>query len=797
MKNIYLLSIGLLTTVLINAQNNNQNLEKLSSINYPVELNDIWGYATETHEYALVGLVNGFSIVDVTNAELPAKLHRIPGPNSTWRDIKTWQSYAYGVNETGEGCVIIDMTNLPETIETYNFTGDDDISFTTAHNVFVDNNGYMYIIGSNYSNGGCLIYDLNENPLEPKLIGVYDVGYVHDLYARDNLLYTFEGADLAILDISNPAEPTILGKATTYGYTHNGWVTDDGNTLFSTDETAGTWVVSWDISDPTDIKELDKWQSSPGEGVVPHNSFVLGDYVVTSYYTDGVTITDVSKPDIMVQVGNYDTSLEFSGGGFNGAWGVYPYLPSGNIIASDIEAGLFVLKPSYQKAGYLMGNVIDAETGNTIIGAKVEINEANEITDVVGVFNYGSAGSSTVDISVSKFGYEQATVENVEITQEEITEITIELKQLARVYNIEGNILDASGNQIIESGAVSLSVNEVIIDVETVNGQFKLDSLYLGKYQLFAGSWGYYPVQMEIDASHTNQKINVYLNQGVYDDFAVDYGWTTSNNSPTGQWQLTNPVGFNLFGFVTLPNADVETDFGSKCYVTGDNEEFDFVAGGQNRLISPIFDCSAMDDPIISFYSYFLNIGYYGYGSQTVDFVLSNGTETVTIDFDSSDNADLAWKYHSIQIKDSIELTANMQFSVIANGPSGYELLESGFDVFQVVDAAKIVAESSTLSDDVMQANEQNNTLNVFANDVIACNNPVVYLVSYDENVFTNTSIDEAGMLSFDVTDTATSGTYEIVYAVNCGGLDNTAARVSTTIGSTTAIPGTGTFNCD
>jgi len=734
----------------------------------------IWGYATETNEYALVGLVNGFSIVDVTDAEKPAKLHRIDGPNSQWRDIKTWKSYAYGVNETGEGCVIIDMTNLPESIETINFTGDDEINFTTAHNVFVDNNGYMYIIGSNYSNGGCLIYDLNENPLAPTLIGVYDVGYVHDLYAHDNLLYTFEGADLAILDISDIANPTILGKATTYGYTHNGWVTDDGNTLFSTDETAGTWVVSWDISDPTDIKELDKWQSSPGEGVIPHNAFVLGDYVVTSYYTDGVTITDVSRPDIMVQVGNYDTSLEFSGGGFNGAWGVYPYLPSGNILASDIEAGLFVLKPTYKKAGYLIGNVIDSETGQEIFGAKVEINGLEEITDIEGIFDYGSADESSFDISVSKFGYDAVVVKDVNITPEQTSEITIELKQLARVYNIEGNIIDATSNQVIESGTVSLSVNDVIIDVETANGQFKLDSLYLGKYQVFAGSWGYFPVQMEINASHSNQKINIYLNQGIYDDFAVDYGWTTETNSVTGgEWQLTDPVGFNLFGFVTLPNADVEDDLGKQCYVTGDNEEFDFVSGGRNKLISPIFDCSTMDDPIISFYSYFLNFGYSGNGSQTVDFILSNGTEKVTIDFDSNDNADLAWKYHNIQIKDSIELTENMQFSVVANGPSGYELLESGFDVFQVVDAAKIIVESSTLTDDAMEAitkNTQENTLNVFANDAIACD----------------------GILSFDISDFANSGIYEIVYAVNCGGLDNISAKISVPV-----KPEVGSFDCE
>ncbi len=57
---------------------------------------------------------------------------------------------------------------------------------------------------------------------------------------------------------------------------------------------------------------------------------------MTAYYRDGVVITDVTNPSVMVKTGEYDTS-PLSGSGYNGSWGVYPYLPSGNIIASDME----------------------------------------------------------------------------------------------------------------------------------------------------------------------------------------------------------------------------------------------------------------------------------------------------------------------------------------------------------------------------------------------------------------------------------------------------------------------------
>jgi len=77
-----------------------------------------------------------------------------------------------------------------------------------------------------------------------------------------------------------------------------------------------------------------------------------------------------------------------------------------------------------------------------------------------------------------------------------------------------------------------------------------------------------------------------------------------------------------LFGFQTLISDDIEGDFGNTCFVTGDSEALDFVSGGNSTLISPTFDCSAMENPHISFYSYFTNFGYFGPGNKTVDFNL-------------------------------------------------------------------------------------------------------------------------------------------------------------------------------
>jgi len=59
-----------------------------------------------------------------------------------------------------------------------------------------------------------------------------------------------------------------------------------------------------------------------------------------SYYVDGTRILDISDPVNPVEVGFYDTS-DLTGL-YDGNWGTYAYLPSGYIISSDRQNGLFI-----------------------------------------------------------------------------------------------------------------------------------------------------------------------------------------------------------------------------------------------------------------------------------------------------------------------------------------------------------------------------------------------------------------------------------------------------------------------
>ena len=83
------------------------------------------------------------------------------------------------------------------------------------------------------------------------------------------------------------------------------------------------------------------WETN--SGAIVHNLFIMGNYAHVSYYVDGYVVLDISDPTNPILAGQYDT-YPGTGGFFNGAWGVYPYLPSGFTIVSDIETGLYVLK---------------------------------------------------------------------------------------------------------------------------------------------------------------------------------------------------------------------------------------------------------------------------------------------------------------------------------------------------------------------------------------------------------------------------------------------------------------------
>ena len=150
------------------------NTTELGNLSYSEDLSDIWGWVDGAGtEYALVGVYDGFSVVDLSNVSSPTEVFFEAGVNSIWRDIKTWDNHAYVTTEGGDGLLIVDLSTLPGNTNlnaTY-FTGII-YPFETAHNLYIDENGVAYIFGADYGEGGAIMLDLTQDPMAPVELGV-------------------------------------------------------------------------------------------------------------------------------------------------------------------------------------------------------------------------------------------------------------------------------------------------------------------------------------------------------------------------------------------------------------------------------------------------------------------------------------------------------------------------------------------------------------------------------------------------------------------------------------------------
>ncbi len=414
-----------------------------SDINRGHKLNDIWGYTDEHgNEYALVGLTTGFSIISLDQRDTLFEVTRIPGPVSTWRDIKTYGDYAFITHDNiyegvSQALLVVNLTDI-ENGNTPYFSYNAADLFSRAHNIYIDENGIAYLTGADFGVGGAFMIDVtNPDSLFP--VGVFDEAYFHDCVTRGDTMWggaIYNGSLMAV-DVSDKQNPKVLGfEYTPTLFTHNCWFSDDGNYIFTTDEKPNAYIASYDVSDVGNIKFLDKIQSYYSKETIPHNTHFLNKYLITSYYRDGVQITDVQYPDNMIDVGHYDTSPLYEGSGFNGAWGAYPYLPSGKILISDMENGLYVFKPKYQRACYLHITVVDDKTGVDILGAKIDVFNHKDSLGISGIIKTGTPIPGQHSIMASKEKYSTQSV-NVNLENGVLTEVEIRLKTIPNFDEID------------------------------------------------------------------------------------------------------------------------------------------------------------------------------------------------------------------------------------------------------------------------------------------------------------------------------------------------------------------------
>ena len=658
----------------------------------PSELNDIWGWVDSAgNEYAIVGMNDGTSIIDLSDPLSPQEVLFVPGMNSIWRDIKTYGNYAYVTTEAMNGLLIIDLSNLPDSANTntYLYTGPSNAQWQRAHNIYIDDRGYAYIFGANRGSGGAIILDLNQDPTQPVEIADINNWQVHDgMVKGDTLFLAHAGNSLfSIWDVSNPATPVLLSQNPTVGYySHNIWSSDDGNYIYTTEEDNGGHLSEFNITDLNNIDLTDKIQAEPGNNIMPHNAFYINDYIVNSYYTTGIQIFDVKSKGNIVNVGHFDTSPNFSGPGSNGCWGVYPYLPSGIIIASDIENGFFVLDPDYKRAAYLEGIITDASSNTSLSGVTVEILNSNNntLSNVGGEFKLGTLNSGTYSVVFSHPLYQSDTINQIVLQNDSTTILNLVMYSLTPLnLNIESKSSPLNSSL---SGVDFIITNDDFTYSGTTdqNGLFTINNLIPGSYNIYAGLWNYKDFCVEsLNIISDNTPFLISLEEGYRDRFNVDMGWTVNSSAASGLWERDVPKVTVYNSSDTCSPAFDSEDCGNMAFITGNlgsSPSADDVDLGYVQLVSPTISLDSNQTNYLH-----CNIWWRNFlGGTTADDTLfidvNDGVNKENLFFIQSDNPK-NWYKLSLEIPNSINLSSFKIEITTADWNSGVDhLVEAGID---------------------------------------------------------------------------------------------------------------------
>ncbi len=681
----------------------NYNIVERSHMDWPGQtLANICGWtAPDGKEYALVGGSQGLIIVDISNPDAPVQIVQIPGPNNLWKEIKVYKHYAYVTTEGGQGVQIVDLSGLPSpNLKYHHYLGTGALAnqLNAIHALHIDTTlGFLYLYGGTQS--GATIHALEPDPYNPTYSGQYQQGgYVHDGYANNDTLYAshiYAGL-LTLVDCSDKSNPKVLGSVSTPNqFTHNCWpLTSNRHIILTTDERDNSFLTAYNTEDPQDIVELDRIQATPGSNSIVHNTHILNDFAVTSWYTDGVTIVDASRPQNLVQVGRFDT-YSGSGPGFFGCWGAFPFFPSGTIITSNIGSNnpndptrMYVLTPTYKRACYLEGVITDGCTGAPMQGATIKIVSQDPLTETqtnsAGVFRTGQPTPGSFLVTVSKPGYTTYS-QMVNLVTAQVTNLNITL-QINQAISTElaATVTQGGTTQILANRAIQVkgptgTTNTVVTDAQ---GKVNLTCITPGTYKF--GIWGASGVLTKnITASGT---VALNFSAGYYDDFEMDLGWTNTFSSPTGHWTLGKPVETQIQGQIANPGNDATLDANDQCYATGNaggQAGADDVDDGSVTLRTPSMDLSTYTNPVLNYQYWFFNGGGQSPPNDNLTIRLTDGAQSVVLKTVTTSAS--AWlPSGAIPLKGLLPNLNQVWVEFIASDDQPGHLVEAGVDIFQI-----------------------------------------------------------------------------------------------------------------
>lgn len=324
--------------------------------------NEVWGLVSNGAEYAVIGTTAGTHFIDISDPTNPNQVVLIEGGTTgasiIHRDFHDLNGYLYAVADEGSqsSLQVMDLSFLPDSVPVIY---DSNELIRRSHNIFIDpDTEIMYSCisaGETLGFAPLRLFDISD-PFSPQAIqayfsiGSFQLTQIHDAFVRNDTAYLNAGPEgFVVADFSDPLNPVGLASLTPNdypqsGYNHSGWLSEDGRTYYLADEDHGLDIKVLDVTQFPDlpvIDTIDAGSTSPFS--IPHNQIVHEGFLYSSYYYDGLQVWDVNDPNNITRVLQFPTSNIPHRATFEGAWGVYPFLPSGVILVSDMQEGLFVI----------------------------------------------------------------------------------------------------------------------------------------------------------------------------------------------------------------------------------------------------------------------------------------------------------------------------------------------------------------------------------------------------------------------------------------------------------------------
>jgi choice-of-anchor B domain-containing protein len=609
--------------------------------------NDCWGYVSPSgREYAIIGLSTGTTFVEISTPSDPVVIQHIDGNNSLWRDVKIFEDYAYVVSEGGGGVQIINLSQIDNgtvTLQSTIFSGGNEDS----HNVAIDeDSGYLYRCGGAQGQG-LRVYNLNNNPASPQYLGSWNQRYVHDVqvvtydsgpYAGRQIAFACGGfgnggtnTGLTIIDVTNKGNMFVRAQHfyPSGVYSHQAWLSGDRTTLFLNDELdegngQPTRTIAIDVTDLDAPFDLGSFTN--GNKAIGHNLYAKGDRVFEANYRSGLRIFDSPNPPSATEVAYFDTWPGDDAPHFNGLWSCYPFFPSGVVIGSDMERGLFVWWVGDPKLTFDLPNgeplLIDP-AGDSFL---VQLNE-----DTAGDLQAGSA---------------------------------------KLFYDIGAGIVESP---LVSQGGGSYLASFPAFECGTQVNWFVGANSTDGIQWTFPSEAPY----NSFDSTAVEAELVLYE-----DDMEVDAGWTAGEPDDTataGLWILEDPKATDG------STGDDHSVNGTKCWQTGVTSD---VSNGFTTLTSPVYDLSGQGDPVLSFWLWFRRVGL-TQGTDSIRIRVSDngGVDWVQMEVikDISEHLAGAWMHQIYRLSDWITPSDTVQLRLIVQDDNLNTTVEALIDDLRIV----------------------------------------------------------------------------------------------------------------